>query len=599
MGPYKKTLALAPIFVLTETLASLAMPILISRLINEGVNPAIRSGGSDPQFIRIMIQCGLTMAGLALISFICGLSAGRLTTKSSNGFGSRLRVAMYHHIQNFSFADVDRFSTASLITRLIGDVRTLQMSLQMGVRTLTQAPFQLVIAFVIVIGYSPKLALIYLCAVPPLALVVVTMQKRIRPRFMIMRQKVDNLNAAVQENLIAIRVVKSFVREDYEEQKFKVANEDLTLTNIGTMSRMQLMQPFTSLIINGAMISIYWFGGQMVGTGELLSGDLVAVTGYLMQIMFSVMQFSQVYMQVSQAMACVDRISEVLETEPDIQNAALPAIRKSAVTADTKLAEGQRVINDEDIGKVEFKDVSFKYFRTGSGEDVLKNLNFSVEPGETVAIVGNTGSGKSSLVNLIPRFYDVTEGSVLVNGVDVRDYTITDLRDSIGMVLQKNVLFSGSIRENMLWGKQDATDEEIIDALRDAQAYNFVMVDSKDGLDTHLQQGGTNLSGGQKQRLCIARAMLKKPAILILDDSTSAVDSDTESKIRASFDSSLSNCTVFIIAQRISSVLSADKIIVLENGEIEAFGNHEELMVSSTVYKEIFSSQQEGGLSGG
>ena len=595
LGDYKKTIVFAPIFVLIETAASLIMPTLIARLINEGVTPAIESGGANPETIRVMIMCGLMMTGLALISFICGITAGRLTTKSANGFGSRLRVAMYHHMQEFSFADVDKFSTASLITRLTGDVRTLQMSLQMGIRTLIQAPFQLIIAFALVIGYSAKLALIYLIAIPFLAVTVLTIQRTLRNRFTIMREKVDGLNAAVQENLISIRVVKSFVREDYEDQKFKVINEDMTRTNIGTMSRMQLMQPLTMLIVNATVITIYWVGGQMVGNGVLLRGELVAVIQYMMQIMFSIMQFSMVYMQVSRALACVERISEVLETEADIQDADLPAVFDSDIIEGMPLDPNRPVVHRADMGRVEFENVDFKYYRTGTGDDVLKNLSFTVEPGETVAIVGNTGSGKSSLVNLIPRFYDVTGGSIKVNGVDVRDYNISDLRDSIGMVLQKNVLFSGTIRENMLWGKEDATDEEIIEALRNAQAYKFVMEEFPGGLDSEVLQGGTNLSGGQKQRLCIARAMLRNPSILILDDSTSAVDSDTESKIRATFNEGLSGCTVFIIAQRISSVIGADKILVLEDGAIEALGTHSELMASSGVYKEIYTSQQEGG----
>ena len=592
MGKYKSTAVLAPIFVLIETVAGLLMPVLMARILNQGVN----AGNMD-----VIWQCGLQMVGLAFVHIVTGIYAGRLTTVSSNGFGSRLRVAVYHHMQNFSFADVDKFSTASLITRLTGDVRTLQMSIQMGLRMLIQCPFQLVVAMFIVFTYNWKIALIYLALIPILFTGVMMIQRVVRHMFTLMREKVDNMNAALQENLIAIRVVKSFVREEHEREKFKVANEDLTRTNMRTMSRMQIMGPMASIIINTGLISVYWLGGHMVGYGEIPVGTLVAITSYLMQIMMSIMMFSMVYMQVTRAQACAERINEVLDAVPDIIDSGKEVViaEQGESTKPEEYPEGTIVIGREDVGRVEFRNVSFKYSLTGTGEDVLRDISFVANPGETVAIVGDTGAGKSSLVNLIARFYDVTGGEVLVNGVDVRDYNLTALRDNIGMVLQKNVLFSGSIRDNMRWGKPDATDEEIIEALKSAQAYKFVMEEFPRGLDTEIQQGGTNVSGGQKQRLCIARAILKNPSILILDDSTSAVDSDTESKIREAFNTVLDHCTVFIIAQRISSVVSADKIIVLEDGKIESIGSHSELMQSSSVYNEIYTSQQEGGFANG
>ena len=573
LGEYKKSAFIAPMFVLVETIIMLILPTLMSDIVDVGIKNSN---------IPYILKCGGIMVLLSLIGAVAGILSARNSSLAAQGFGSNLRVSLYNHIQDFSFADVDKFSTASLITRTTSDVRILQTSLQMSLRVLLQAPFQLIVALIIVIGYSFKLSIIYLFAVPILFFVITLLMRSAHHLFMANQQKLDNLNATIQENLIAIRVVKSFVRANYERQKFKNANDELTRANIRAISRIILMNPTSTLILNMVTLLIYWFGGKMVGNGELLSGELLAIITYLQQIMMSVMMFSFILMQYTRAQACVTRINEVLETVPDIQDSehAEPA------APETDLFQGS---------SVEFENVSFKYSLTGSGEEVLKNLSFKVEPGEIVAIIGGTGSGKSSLVNLIPRFYDVTQGRVLVNGIDVRDYKITDLRRKIGMVLQKNVLFSGSIRDNIRWGKEDATDEEIIQALKSAQAYDFVM-SFPDGLDTQLHQGGTNVSGGQRQRLCIARAILKKPSILILDDSTSAVDSDTESRIRESFRRELKGCTVFIIAQRISSVMEADKIILLDEGEIESIGTHRNLIERSPIYQEIYTSQQEGVL---
>ncbi len=572
-GKYKNSLILTPIFVLLETVVTLALPTLMSNIVDVGVATGDRS---------YIIVCGLLMTALAILSVVSGYVSTWNASRAANGFGSNLRAAMYRHIQEFSFADIDRFSTASLITRTTSDVRQLQMAVQMMLRTFIQAPFQLLVAMTIVITYSWRLALIYMVAVPVLFVGVITVMTLVDKLFLVVQQKLDAMNADIQEDLIAIRVVKAFVRQRYERQKFKKANDELTRANLRAVGVIIAMSPLATIVLNVVTLCIYWFGGRMVATGEIESGQLLAVISYLNQIMMSVMMFSMVLMQYTRSRACGKRIAEVLDTVPDIQDEPDAPVRTIA----------------PDHGSVEFKNVSFRYKRTGNGESVLRNITFSAAPGETVAVVGGTGSGKSSLVNLIPRFYDVTEGQVLVDGVDVRDYRIRDLRDGIGMVLQKNVLFSGTIRENIAWGKQGATDDEIIAALKSAQAWDFVS-QMPDGLDTVLQQGGTNVSGGQKQRLCIARAMLKKPAILILDDSTSAVDSDTEGRIRDSFSRELADTTVFIIAQRISSVVNADKIVVLDEGGVESVGTHAELMARSPIYRDIYTSQVEEALSDG
>ena len=572
-GEYKNSLFLTPIFVLLEAVVSLALPTLMSNIVDMGV------ATGDKAYI---IRCGLLMTALAVFSAAAGYLSTWHASRASNGFGSNLRTAMFNHIQEFSFADIDRFSAASLITRTTSDVRQLQNAVQMMIRTFIQAPFQLIVAVVIVFTYSWKLAVIYLIGVPVLFIGVISVMRIVDKFFLIVQQKLDAMNADIQENLIAIRVVKAFVRQRHERQKFKKANDELTFANLKAVGIIIAMSPLATIILNAITLCLYWFGGRMVATGEIQSGQLLAVVSYLSQIMMSVMMFSMVLMQYTRSRACGERIAEVLNTEPDIKNAAGALPRTIAA----------------DRGSVEFKNVSFRYARTSTGESVLQNITFRAEPGETVAIVGGTGSGKSSLVNLIPRFYDVTEGQVLVDGIDVRDYRIEDLRNGIGMVLQKNILFTGTVRENIAWGKEDATDEEIINALKNAQAWDFVS-QMPQGLDTILHQGGTNVSGGQKQRLCIARAMLKKPAILILDDSTSAVDSDTEGRIRDSFSRELADTTVFIIAQRISSVVNADKIIVLNEGTVESIGTHEELMVRSPIYKEIYTSQVEEALQNG
>jgi ATP-binding cassette subfamily B protein len=504
-----------------------------------------------------------------------GVMAAKYSSYASQGFGGNLRQCLFDKVQEFSFADIDHFSSASLITRMTNDVNAMTMMLAMGLRMLIRAPVMLIVAIVICVRLNARLALVLAVVIPVMILAIGFIMVMCTRLFETMQKRIDGLNNTLQENRVAIRVVKAFVRENYERSKFKKANDELTQAGLTVGMRIITIMPIMMLAMNGATVAVLYFGGKMVMGATFDLGDLQAFISYITQILMSVMMVAMSLLQLSRAQACARRINEVLNTVPSVRDqqttAALPAPK----------------------GKVEFRDVSFKYVATGTGDDVLSHISFTVEPGRFVAIVGGTGTGKSSLVNLIPRFYDVTGGSVLVDDVDVRDYPLEELRGRIGMVLQTNVLFTGTIRENLLWGKPDATEEEIIQAAKDAQAYDFIM-SFPDGFDTYLDQGGTNVSGGQKQRLCIARAMLRKPAILILDDSTSAVDSTTEAAIRASFAKNLKDTTVIIIAQRISSVQYADEILILDDDHIAGRGTHDELLAGNEIYQEIYRSQQEG-----
>jgi ATP-binding cassette subfamily B multidrug efflux pump len=575
IGQYKKQLMLVPILVLIDVLAELSMPILMARIVDVGI---------PTNDIRYIASVGALMVFLSMVAIGMGTLFMKYSSVVALGFGANLRDALFEKVQTFSFKNIDHFSTASLVTRLTNDAVNLQNTFMMIVRLLLRAPLMLVIAFIFAYNINAKLSLVLAIAIPALGLAIVMIVGKAINLFTIMQAKIDGLNLTLQENLIGIRVVKSFVRTDFEKKKFKVSNDGLTDATVNASILAITIMPIMMLIMNLSTLAIIWFGGKMVFAGTLGAGELISFISYIMQILFSVMMISMVIVMGARAIASGQRILEVLETEVDI--------------VDYSATIGSDDLPQVKTGKVEFKNVSFKYNLEGSGEHVISNISFVANPGEIIGIVGGTGTGKTTLVNLIPRLYDVVEGNVMVDGHDVREYTLEDLRAGIGVVLQNSTLFSGTIRENLLWGNSEATQAEIEEASKDAQADEFIK-SFPGGYDTYLGQGGVNVSGGQKQRLCIARAMVKKPRILILDDSTSAVDSATEARIRESFYKHLSNTTVFIIAQRISSVSGADKIIVIDDGKIVDFGPHQELIKSSQVYQEIFASQQEGVLANG
>ena len=565
---YKKDAIKSPILIILEVICELLLPLVMAEI----VDVAIPSGD-----VFHIFKLGAAMLALSGISMACGILAAKYATFASQGFGANLRQCLFDKIQEFSFADIDRFSSASLITRMTNDVNAMTMMLAMGLRMLVRAPMMLLVALVICLRLNAKLALVLLVIIPIMAISIALLMKICSKLFGEMQRKIDGVNNTLQENLVAIRVVKAFVREDHERKKFKKANDELMNAGMNVGLRIITMMPVMMLCMNAATVLVLYFGGKMVMGAAFDLGDLQAFISYISQILMSVMMVAMSLLHLSRSQACAARINEVLATVPDVQDGenasadSLPAPR----------------------GKVEFRNVSFKYVATGTGDDVLSDISFTVQPGQFVAIVGGTGTGKSSLVHLIPRFYDVTGGAVLVDDMDVREYPLEELRSRIGMVLQSNILFSGTIRENLMWGRPDATEEEMIQAAKDAQAYDFVM-SFPEGFDTMLDQGGTNVSGGQKQRLCIARAMLRKPAILILDDSTSAVDSATEAAIRESFARNLKDTTVIIIAQRISSVQYADEILILDDDHIAGRGTHEQLLAENKIYQEIYQSQQEG-----
>ena len=567
---FKKDAILSPLLIILEAVCELFLPLLMANIIDDGING---TGGMES-----IIRNGLLMLVLSVISMLCGMRAAKHAAYASQGFGRNLRSALFRQVQRFSFSGIDRFSTASLITRITNDVSALQQTVALSLRILVRAPVQLLSALIVCLVLNARLTLVLLVAIPVLIVSAGLLMKVCRRLFKVFQEKIDGLNAAVQENLVSIRVVKAYVRAGHEEEKFARANGELLSAGLSAVMRIVLMMPLMLVILNGATLGVFWFGGNMVVQGTMLTGELYSFYMYIAQVLMSVLMVAMCLLNLTRSAACAQRIDEVLEAKSDITDGPVPVEQLPAPA-----------------GKVEFKNVSFRY-KAGSGDDVLKDINLTVEPGQFVAVIGATGTGKSTLVNLIPRFYDVSEGSVEVDGLDVREYPIEALRTRIGMVLQKNVLFTGTIRENLLWGDKNATEEQMIRAAKDAQAHDFIM-SLPDGYDTMLEQGGVNVSGGQKQRLCIARAMLRHPSILILDDSTSAVDSTTEAEIRRSFRENLKDTTVIIIAQRISSVRYADKIVILEDDHIAAEGTHEELMESSPIYQEIYASQQEGGLS--
>ena len=583
IGNYKLLIILSPLCVMLDVVCELSMPFLMGKLVDKGI-PALN--------LQYIIQVGILMIGLALVAMLFGSINHKLAAEVSQGFAANLRQALFDQVQSFSFSNIDTFSTASLVTRLTNDVTQLQNTLLMSMRLLTRAPLMLICALVFAIAINAKLAIILFIAIPVLVAGIWLIVGQAERFFKAVQAKIDAVNGTVEENLIGIRVVKAFVREPHEKTKFKKSSDELSDTAIRAGNLVVTIMPIMLLVLNGATIAVIWFGGHMVGNHQLGTGELVGFISYVMLILMSVLMVSTILMMLARARASAERIIEVLDTTPDIadkqSDVAPRAVADLPVNAE---APSEELAIQH--GAIEFRHVDFKYTATGKGENVLTDINLTIQPGEFVALVGGTGSGKSTMVSLIPRLYDVSDGQVLVDGVDVRDYKLATLRSSIGVVLQNNVLFSGTIRENLMWGNAAATQKEIEEAAQNAQAHDFIM-SFPNGYDTDLGQGGVNVSGGQKQRLCIARALLKKPHILILDDSTSAVDSATEAKIRASFRENLKDTTILTIAQRISSVQEADKIIVLDDGRVVGIGTHAELLANNPAYQAICASQMEG-----
>ncbi|WP_448921382.1 ABC transporter ATP-binding protein [Eubacterium sp.] len=553
---------------IVEAMCELALPSVAN-----SVYEMVKNSTGDPADLKLKIgKIGLLMLIMAIVGFCGGLMTMKTSSVASQKFSYRLRKAMYDKISSFSFKNIDTFSTSSLTTRLTNDVTMLQNTLMMGLRILVRAPALLIVSAVFAFSINAKLSMILLVLFPVMIVIIAVILKFGFPMFQKMQKKIDNINRVVQENLIGIRVVKAYVREDREKEKFHEASDDLAKQGSKASGLIITVMPIMMLLMNFVIIYIYYKGSVDASNKLMDVGQISVLANYIVQVLMNIMMVSMLMLQLTRAKACGDRVVEVLDTEVDIVNPENP------------------FKPTEPKGEVEFKNVSFGY---NDGMDILTDVSFKAKAGSVVGIIGSTGCGKSSLVNLIPRLYDVTGGEILVDGVNVKDYDIEALRELIGVVLQKNVLFTGTIKENIKWGKQDATDEEIISACKAAQAHGFIM-SQPDGYDTELSQGGLNLSGGQKQRLCIARAIIKQPKILILDDSTSAVDTATEAKIRECFYNELKDTTVLIIAQRISSVAQADEIIVLDDGKIDSVGNHEELMQTSEIYQEIYKTQQKG-----
>ena len=564
MKKYKTPLILGVLCAALEATFELLIPLVMAKIVDVGI-----STGN----MTYTIKMGLLMLVMAAISLSFGLGLSKFAAIAGQGFGAELRQAEYEKIQTYSFKNIEKFSTASLITRLTTDITMIQNSLTMGIKLLVRAPMMLIVACILSVTISSQLAMIFLVSMPVLIIAIGLIIKNVKPRFEAMQKKIDNLNTTVQENLIGMRVVKSFVRRNKEKEKFKLSNDDLLQASEGAFGVVVLNMPIMQVVVFSSVIGILWFGGNMVHAGTLTVGKLTSFMTYSFQILMSLMMLSMVLMMMSRAVASAQRIIEVLEEESDIQDPVNP-------------------ITEVKNGEIEFRNVNFKY-EDDSDENNLEGINVTIKAGETVGIIGSTGSGKSSLVQLIPRLYDATEGEVYVGGVNVKDYHIETLRNEVAMVLQKNTLFSGTIRENLMWGNENATEAEIEAAAASACVDEFI--DRLPGrYDMHIEQGGVNVSGGQKQRLCIARAILKQPKVLILDDSTSAVDTATDAKIRKAFAEDLKDTTKIIIAQRVNSVSTADKIIVMDDGKISAIGTHDELMESSEIYKDVYKSQQEG-----
>ena len=560
--PYKSAFILGPLMMVTEVLGEILLPKFMSMIINHGV--AQKDGG-------YILKMGLVMAITSFLMAAGGILGAYFAAKASISFTSDLRRDLFARVQQFSFKNIDTFSTGSLVTRLTNDIQQVQNLIMMGLRMMLRAPGMFLGALVMAFWMNAELAAVILVVIPLLTAAIVWILRTAYPRFTAMQKALDTLNSGIQEVLTNVRVVKSFVREDYEEKRFADTNRELKEAGLRALKIVIATMPVMMFAMNVTTLAVVWFGGNLIIGGRMAVGDLTAFTTYIVQILMSLMMLSMVFLQSSRAMASIRRIDEVLDEPIDLSD-------ENASQKDRKVEKG----------RVEFKDVSFSY-REG-GEPVLSHISLTAEPGETIGILGATGSGKTSLVQLIPRLYDVTEGSVRVDGIDVREYSLKNLRDGVGMVLQKNVLFSGTIEENLRWGDETATEEEVRRAAVYAQADSFVN-SFAEGYKTEMGQGGVNVSGGQKQRLCTARDLLKKPKILILDDSTSAVDTATEAAIRTAFREDLKDTTKFIIAQRLSSLEYADRILVLEDGRMIGEGTQEKLLASCEAYREIYETQ--------
>ncbi len=580
--PYLPYFILGPICMIIEVIGEVLMPRFLAYIIDYGVKQ--EKLDEMPLFLRkiydslgqnapFILAVTAAMIITAILMMIGGVGGAYFGAKAAVNFSTDLRADLYKKVQKFSFSNIDKFSTASLVTRLTNDVTQLQNFINTLLRMALRSPGMLIGALIMAIALNPSLTVVLAIVIPLLLISIIFFTVKAFPRFQHMQEKVDALNSTVQENITNVRVVKSFVREDYEREKFGLANSDLKKTGISAMLMMILMSPVMTLFMNISTIAVMWFGGNMVIRGSMSSGDLTAFVTYITQILSSLMMVTMLFMMFSRALASGRRVLEVLNEEIDITNDE---------------ADPEKQITQ---GRIEFKNVSFRYYK-GSAAKVLSNINLVIPERSVVGIIGSTGCGKTTLVSMIPRLYDVDEGEILIDGTNVKQYSLYNLRNAVGMVLQKNVLFSGTIEENLRWGNEDATMEEIYDAAENAQADKFVK-NFTEGYDTLLDQGGSNVSGGQKQRLCIARTLLKNPKIIILDDSTSAVDTATEAQIRASFRKELANSTKIIIAQRISSVMDADMIVVMDDGEIKGVGTHEELLENNKEYQEIFYSQSD------